>query len=44
MRDTEDGGIQYVANRVLEPINNSEIEWHVPCLIRVEWEELYGGN
>lgn len=27
VRDTEDGGIQYVANRVLEPINNSEIEW-----------------
>lgn len=44
VRDTEDGGIQYVANRVLEPINNSEIEWHVPCLTRVEWEELYGGN
>ena len=39
VRDTEDGGIQYVANHVIEPINDSE-----PRLTRAEWEELYGGN
>lgn len=44
VRDTEDGGIQYVANHVIEPINDSEIGWHVPRLTRAEWEELYGGN
>lgn len=44
VRDTEDGGIQYVGNRVIEPINDSEIGWHVPRLTRTEWEELYGGN
>lgn len=44
VRDTEDGGIQYVGNRILEPINNQEIAWHTPRLTRDEWEELYGGK
>ena len=44
VRDTEDGGIQYVGNRILEPINNQEIVWHTPRLTRAEWEELYGGD
>ena len=44
VRDTEDGGIEYVANRILEPIHDSAIGWHVPCLTRTEWEELYGGK
>lgn len=41
VRDTEDGGIQYVANRVLEPLNDAEIGWHVPRLTRAEWEEHF---
>lgn len=44
VRDTKDGGIQYVGNRIIEPINNPEIRWHVPRLTRTEWEELYGDN
>ena len=44
VRDTEDGGIQYVANHVIEPIEDLEIGWHVPRLTRADWEELYGGN
>ena len=36
--------IQYVGNRIIEPINNPEIRWHVPRLTRTEWEELYGDN
>ena len=42
VRDTKDGGIQYVGNRIIEPINNPEIRWHVPRLTRTEWEELWG--
>ena len=44
VHDTKDGGIQYVGNRIIEPINNPEIRWHVPRLTRTEWEELYGDN
>ena len=44
VRDTKDGGIRYVGNRIIEPINNPEIRWHVPRLTRTEWEELYGDN
>lgn len=36
VRDTENGGIQYVGNRILEPINNQEIAWHTPRLTRAE--------
>ena len=35
---------RYVGNRIIEPINNPEIRWHVPRLTRTEWEELYGDN
>ena len=42
VRDIENEGIQYVANRILEPIQDSAIGWYVPHLTRTEWEELYG--
>lgn len=44
VRDTENGSFQYVANSVPDPIDDSEVSWHVPRLTRTEWEELYGGN
>ena len=44
VRDTENGSFQYVANSVPDPIDDSELSWHVPRLTRTEWEELYGGN
>lgn len=44
VRDTENGGIQYVRNRIIEPVNDPEIAWHTPRLTRTEWEELYGDN
>ena len=36
--------LENVGNRIIEPINNPEIRWHVPRLTRTEWEELYGDN
>lgn len=42
VRETADGGVQYVANHILEPIQDPELRWHVPRLTRMEWEELYG--
>lgn len=44
VRDTKEGGIQYVSNRILEPISNQDIRWHTPRLTRTEWEERYGGE
>ena len=43
VRDTE-GGVQYVANRVLEPVKDADIKWHTPRLTREEWEERYAAG
>ncbi len=44
VRDIEGGGIQYVANRVLEPVKDADIKWHTPRLTRTEWEERYAAG
>lgn len=41
VRPREDGGVQYVSNRVIPSENNREITWHTPRLEEEEWEELY---
>lgn len=44
VRPLEDGGVQYVSNRVIPSEDNSEETWHTPRLTLEEWEELYGGE
>lgn len=44
VRDTSGGEIQYVANRIVEPMKDQDIEWHKPRLTRAEWEAQYGGK
>ena len=41
VRPKEDGGVQYVSNRVVPSENNREATWHTPRLEEKEWEELY---
>lgn len=42
VRPLEDGGVQYVSNRVLPSVDNYEETWHTPRLTKGEWEEVYG--
>lgn len=44
VRPLEDGGVQYVSNRIIPSEDNSEETWHTPRLMLEEWEELYGGE
>ena len=44
VRPLEDGGVQYVSNRIIPYEDNSEETWHTPRLTAEEWEELYGGE
>ena len=44
VRPLEDGGVQYVSNRIIPSEDNSEETWHTPRLTLEEWEELYGGE
>ena len=44
IRPLEDGGIQYVSNKIIPSEDNSEETWHTPRLTAEEWEELYGGE
>ena len=44
VRPLEDGGVQYVSNRIIPSEDNSEETWHTPRLTAEEWEELYGGE
>lgn len=44
VRETSGGEIQYVANRIVEPMKEQDIEWHKPRLTRAEWEAQYGGK
>ncbi len=46
VRPLEDGGVQYVSNRVLPGgsvtgMGPAEAEWHTPRLTREEWEAVY---
>lgn len=44
VRPLEDGGVQYVSNRIIPSENNYRETWHTPWLTLEEWEELYGGE
>lgn len=44
VRPLEDGGVQYVSNRIIPSEDNSEETWHTPRLTVEEWEKLYGGK
>ena len=44
VRPLEDGGVQYVSNRIIPSEDNYEETWHTPRLTLEEWEELYGGE
>lgn len=44
VRPLENGGVQYVSNRIIPSEDNSEETWHTPRLTAEEWEELYGGE
>ncbi len=44
VRPLEDGGVQYVSNRIIPSEDNYEETWHTPRLTLKEWEELYGGE
>ena len=42
VRPLEDGGVQYVSNRIISSADHAEATWHTPRLTAEEWEELYG--
>lgn len=44
VRPLEDGGVQYVSNRIIPSEDNSEETWHTSRLTLEEWEALYGGE
>ena len=44
VRPMEDGGVQYVSNRIIPSEDNGGKIWHTPRLTAEEWEELYGGE
>lgn len=44
VRPSEDGGVQYVSNRMIPSEDNCRETWHTPRLTLEEWEELYGGE
>ena len=39
VRPLEDGGVQYVSNRIIPSEDNHEATWHTPRLTEEEWEE-----
>lgn len=42
VRPLENGGVQYVSNKIVPSEDNGEITWHRARLTAEEWEELYG--
>ncbi|MCC2166815.1 DUF6070 family protein [Gallintestinimicrobium propionicum] len=44
VRPLENGGVQYVSNRIIPSEDNCEETWHTPRLTAKEWDEIYGGN
>ena len=43
-RPLENGGVQYVSNRIIPSEDNYRETWHTPRLTAEEWEEIYGGE
>ncbi len=41
VRPLENGGVEYVSNRVIPSENNCEPTWYTPRLTREEWTEIY---
>lgn len=44
VRPLENGGVQYVSNRIIPSEDNYRETWHTPRLTAEEWEEIYGGE
>ena len=44
VRPLENGGVQYVSNRIISSEDNYRETWHTPRLTAEEWEEIYGGK
>lgn len=44
IRPLQDGGVQYVSNRVIPSEYNYRGVWHTPRLTEEEREEMYGGE
>lgn len=44
VRPLENGGVQYVSNRIIPSKDNREETWYIPRLMEEEWEEIYGGK
>lgn len=44
IRPLEDGGVQYVSNRIIPDADNKEATWHTPRLTKEKWEEIYEVN
>ncbi|MFP3155043.1 DUF6070 family protein [Lachnospiraceae bacterium ZAX-1] len=44
VRPLQDGGVQYVSNRVIPSEDNDRETWHTPRLAEEEWEEMYAGE
>ena len=44
IRPLEDGGVQYVSNRIIPSEENYEATWHTPRLTQEEWEKMYGSQ
>ena len=42
VRPLEDGGVQYVSNRIIPSEDNDRETWHTPRLTFEQWETLYG--
>ena len=42
IRPLDNGGVQYVSNRIIPSEDNYEATWHKPRLIEEQWEEMYG--
>ena len=42
VRPLENGGVQYVSNRIIPSEDNCEETWHTPRLTAKEWDEIYG--
>ena len=44
VRPLENGGVQYVSNRIIPSEDNYRETWHTPRLTVEEWEKIYGGE
>ena len=44
VRPLDNGGVQYVSNRIIPSENNKEETWHTPRLTAQEWEEVLEGT